>query len=159
MDHVAQRVQLPDVSHINTNHLHVPPIIVIQTQFPSEAPPSFWSEDGACNTLAIYLQITEQTRQELADVSTASPAVRLFAQWCERSRTDHKGLKLIGHITNLDDFGLPSWLHPWNAKPILIKPNHSLSLYFGTDYLEMDINVSLIYLRKVSSIYCIHLSF
>ncbi len=61
VDHAATRFQLPDTSHINTNHPHVPPIFVVQIQIPSEPPTSFFSssEDGPGWAVVMYFKITE----------------------------------------------------------------------------------------------------
>ncbi len=61
MDHCGQRFVLPDVSHIKTNHPHVPPIFIVQIQIPSEPPPSLFTtvEDGPGWAILIYFRITE----------------------------------------------------------------------------------------------------
>jgi hypothetical protein len=90
IDHVARKFALPDTSHIQTNHRFVPPLFVIQLQIPSEPPPSFFStvEDGPGWSVVMYYRITEDTCQQLRNLATASPAVKLFAQWCEKAPND-----------------------------------------------------------------------
>ncbi len=36
----------------------------------------------------MYFRITENACAQLKDLATASPAVKLFAQWCEKAETD-----------------------------------------------------------------------
>ena len=147
VDNVAARVELPDTSHINTHHECISPILVIQTQFPAEPPSSIFSmaDDGPCNTLVMYFRITKATCDELKDLSTASAAVKLFHKWAEKSQgKDMAGLKMIGDITNLESFGLPSWLNSWNCKPVLIKPNKSCTITRDSNYMAIDVNVSIL---------------
>jgi hypothetical protein len=91
---------------------------VIQIQIPSEPPASFFSssEDGPGWAVVMFFKITEVCCQclvdfiglqfnyvffvrllsfllkdacrQLKDLSTASPAVKLFANWCEKAETD-----------------------------------------------------------------------
>ena len=88
LDHVAPRFELPSTSGIDTHNAFVPPLFVIQVQLPSQPPSSLFAseEDGPGWALVITFQITEDTCRQLKDLSTASPAVRLFAQWCEKVR-------------------------------------------------------------------------
>jgi hypothetical protein len=90
MDHVAQKFQLPDTSHIVTNHSHVPPIMIVQIQIPSEPPKSMFSssDNGPGWALVMYFRITEDTCNQLKDLENASPAVKLWAEWCEKAPTD-----------------------------------------------------------------------
>lgn len=90
VDHAAERFQLPDTSHINTHHAHVPPIFVVQLQIPSEPPKSMFSssDNGPGWALVMYYRITEDTCRQLKDLSTASPAVKLWAEWCEKAQHD-----------------------------------------------------------------------
>lgn len=90
VDHAAERFQLPDTSHIQTNNPHVPPIFVVQLQIPSDPPKSIFSssDNGPGWALVMYYRITEDTCQQLKDLSTASPAVKLWAEWCEKAPHD-----------------------------------------------------------------------
>jgi len=90
LDHATQRFQLPDTSDIDTHHPHVPPIFVVQIQIPAEPPPSLFSnvEDGPGWSILMYYRISPDTCRQLKNVATASPAVQLFAQWCEKAPHD-----------------------------------------------------------------------
>lgn len=143
-DHVAQRFQLPDVSGIDTHHPHVPPLLIIQVQIPSEPPPSIFSslEDGPGWALVTYYRITEDTCNQLKDLATASPAVKLFAEWCEKAPTDaawRGRFKVICLCTNFEELGFPSMITAYNGKPVLIR--RTGSIFTGPGYLEMNIHV------------------
>lgn len=146
LDHASQRFQLPDTSHINTHHPHVPPIFVVQIQIPSEPPPSVFSsvEDGPGWAILIYFMITEDTCKQLANFQTASPAVKLFATYCEKAVSEGNKewggrFKVINSCTNLDEMGMPSVIVQYNAKPVLIR--RTGSLFRGPNYVEKDIHV------------------
>lgn len=46
------------------------------------------SDNGPGWALVMYYRITEDTCQQLKDLSTASPAVKLWAEWCEKAQHD-----------------------------------------------------------------------
>lgn len=90
VDHAAERFQIPDANGIDTHNPFVPPIFVIQLQIPSEPPKSMFSssDNGPGWALVMYFRITEDTCNQLKDLSTATPAVRLWAEWCEKAPHD-----------------------------------------------------------------------
>ena len=89
-DHIAQRMALIDTSDIHTNNPHVPPIFIVQMQIPSDPPPSLFStvEDGPGWAIVMYFRITEDSCHQLLDMDTASPALKLFANYCEKAEKD-----------------------------------------------------------------------
>ena len=146
IDHVATRFQLPQhLVDVQTHHAHVPPIFIIQMQIPSEPPPSFLSSvaDGPGWAVVMFYRITEDTINQLKDLKSASPAVQLFAQWCERAPTDHlfRGrFKVIAQSLNLEEIpNVPSMIQPYNGKPVLIR--RTGSIFKGRGYMEKDIHV------------------
>eukprot|EP01036_Dinobryon_divergens_P033305 gene33305-43061_t len=132
VDNAATRFQLPDTSNINTHNQWVPPIFVIQIQIPSEPPTSLFStvQDGPGWAIVMYYRVTEDTCNQLKDLSTASPAVKLFAEWCE---------KVINSCTNLEELGITGVFANYNAKPVLIR--RTGSIFRGPNYMEVDIHV------------------
>lgn len=90
VDHAASRFQLPDTSHLDDSlPAHIPAIMVVQMQIPSEPPAMFsFAEDGPGWALLMYFMITDETRKQLQDMSSASPAVKLWSDWCEKAPTD-----------------------------------------------------------------------
>ena len=146
IDHVATRFQLPQhLIDVQTNHPHVPPIFIIQMQIPSEPPSSFLSSitDGPGWAVVMFYRITEDTINQLKDLRTASSAVKLFAQWCERAPTDNlfRGrFKVIAQSLNLEEIpNVPSMIQPYNGKPVLIR--RTGTIFKGKGYMEKDIHV------------------
>lgn len=90
IDNASSRFELPDTSHINTNNQFVPPIFVVQLQLPADPPPSLFTtvEDGPGWAILVYFKITEDTCNQLKDLSTASGSVKLFAEYCEKAFDD-----------------------------------------------------------------------
>jgi hypothetical protein len=90
-DHAAQRFEMPpDLLAVDTGHPHIPPVFVVQIQIPSEPPNGFFtsSDDGPGWAIVMYYKITADTLAQLKDFSTASGAVKLFGEWCQRSTED-----------------------------------------------------------------------
>lgn len=144
VDHAAERFQLPDTSHIQTNNPHVPPIFVVQLQIPSDPPKSIFSssDNGPGWALVMYYRITEDTCQQLKDLSTASPAVKLWAEWCEKAPHDpamRARFKVINMCSNMEQLGFSSVIVSYNGKPVLIR--RTGSLFKGTNYMEFDVHV------------------
>ena len=152
LDHAAQRFKLPNTSHIVTNHPNVPALFVVQIQLPSEAPTSYFTnaQDGPGWAILMYFQITEDTCNQLRNLATASPAVKLFAQWCTNAPKDtskdgkERGrFKVICNCLNLDEVGINGVVGAMvtanNAKPILIR--RTGTIFKGSNYMEKDIHV------------------
>lgn len=62
VDHATRHFALPpELTGLNTNHPHVPPVYVIQVQIPSEPPSSLFSSstDGPGWTLVMFFKITD----------------------------------------------------------------------------------------------------
>ena len=143
VDHIAKLMALPDMQNVNTNHSKVPPIMIVQMQLPTDSPPLFGSvEDGPGWAVVFYFKITEDTCNQLKDLSTASAAVKLFVKYCENAEKDfawRSRLKMIGCCSNLEELGVPGAIATYNAKPVMIKKTGSI--YRGESYLEVNINV------------------
>lgn len=160
VDHAASRFQLPDTSHIDTHNQWVPPIFVIQIQIPSEPPSSLFSnaQDGPGWAIVMYYRITEEACEELRDLNTASPAVKLFAEWCEKAPVDadwRGRFKVINSCTNLEQLGMPAVIVSYNAKPVLIRRTGSIFRGPENKYMEMDIHVHKFANLAKQSIYLI----
>jgi len=158
-DHATQRFALPEeLVNVDTFNEHVPPIFVVQIQIPSEPPPSMFTtvEDGPGWSILLYFKITEDTRNQLKNLSTASPAVKLFADYCKKAPNDptFRGrFKVINSCTNLEELGMPSAIVQWNAKPVLIR--RTGTLFKGKGYIEKDIHVHKFATFAKSSIHMI----
>ena len=111
---------------------------------PADPPTSIFSmaEDGPGWAILVYFMITEDTCNQLKDLSTASSAIKLFAQYCEKAESDatwKARFKVICSCLNLDEIGVPSMISSYNAKPVLIR--RTGSLFRGPNYLEKDIHI------------------
>ena len=143
IDDVSARMAFPDMPDLQINNPHVPPIFVVQVQMPSETPPLFTTkEDGPGWALVMYFKMTQDTCNQINNISTASPAVKLFALWAEKAQTDptwRSRFKVIASCLNLEELGMPSVVINFNAKPVLIR--RTGSVFKGPRYLEMCIHV------------------
>lgn len=141
---MAQRFNLPNTSHIQINHPHIPPIFILQLQIPSNPPESMFTtvEDGPGWAIVIYFKLTDESLGQLKDLASASPAMKLFAEYCEKSSIDlawKQRFKVICSCSNLSELGFPSMITSYNAKPVLIR--RTGSIFRGPNYLENDIHV------------------
>ena len=143
IDHIAQFLTLPDVQNLDTHSEFVPPILMIQLQLPSDSPPLFKTvEDGPGWAIVMYFKITEWACNELKDLATASPAIQLFAKYCEFAETDfawRSRFKVITYCSNLDEMGVPSVISSYNAKPVIIR--RTGSIFRGPTHMEIDIHI------------------
>jgi len=141
------------MTDVNTGNEFVPPLFVVNIMIPRD-PPAFRVDKenptkGDYCMAILYLGITEQTLNELRNnLQNASPAVRLFSEWCKRGDNDpdfRTRLKMIINVDGIEDLGIPSFLTKYNGKPSLIK-KHIGSLTQrttrdGLRYSEMNINL------------------
>jgi hypothetical protein len=131
VDHAASRFAIPEKwASIDTGHAFVPPVFVVQIQIPAD-PPSFFSsaDDGPGWSICMFFGITDETLAQLKDISTASPAVRLWAKWCELAVQDKSWrarFKFIPACSNLVELGVYQSIADYNAKPILIRKTGTL---------------------------------
>ena len=148
IDNIGSKVNLPDEWNIETNNSLIPPIFIVNIQIPSENPLTIFQEinDGPGYTLTYYFQLKPETAESYKNLATATPAARLFAEYCMKapeldndSRSEHKGkFKVCVRCENIEEFGIPTFISQWNAKPALIKQTGTLIR--GSNYIEMDIN-------------------
>jgi hypothetical protein len=79
---------------------------------------------------------------QLQNLATASPAVKLFAEYCSKSHDDplwRGRFKVICGCSNLDEMGLPQFITSYNQKPVLIR--RTGTLFKGPGYIEKNIHV------------------
>lgn len=127
----------------------VPPLFIVNCQVPSEFPTSLFSEvtDGPGWSIVYYYRMTSSTADQISNPERASAAVNLFAKYCREApeldanpKSIWKGrFKAMFRTENMDEFGLPSFITAYNAKPVLI--NKTGTLHRGTGFIEMDINL------------------
>lgn len=142
---VFKMPDIPGITDEPTGHPSVPPMFVVNCGIPSEEPSVFGSSDDGVSFISIfYFVISEETKRQLKDLDNASPAVKLFAEWCRRAEDEaafrgrFKAMCILDDIKNL---GLPSFISNYNGKPVLI--NKSGTFYRRKNYIEMNINVHI----------------
>jgi hypothetical protein len=75
-------------------------------------------------------------------MTTASPAIKLFAEYCEKAEHDplwRGRFKVICSCSNLEEMGLPALIVSYNAKPVLIR--RTGTDFKGQGYIEKNIHV------------------
>ena len=150
IDNIGAKVRIPDEwKSIRCNRNGVPPIFIVNLQMPSEFPTTIFKTitDGPGWSIVFYFSMSQNTCDALNGTIQCSNAINLFAQYCANApeninhdNSPWKGrFKLVARCQNIDDFGFPSFITSYNAKPVLIK--NTGTLIRGQDYIEMDINV------------------
>jgi len=145
--HVADLISLPKLKDDYSSLF--PQLLIVHFQLPHEAPNLFRSKgDGIGSEIIFYLRPSSQFLDEIRNISTASPATKLFqkfAKTCTTSVEMRSRFKCIGLIQNLQEElkGLSSWLQPYNGKPVLSSntsiAREGISLD-GIRYLEFTVN-------------------
>jgi len=141
------------MTDVNIGNEFVPPLFVANIMIPRD-PPAFRvdKENRTKDDYGIailYLGITEQTLNELRNnLQDASPAVRLFSEWCKRGDNDLDfgiRLKIIINIDGIEDLGIPSLLTKYNGKSNFVKKHigslTQRAIRDGLRYSEMNINL------------------
>mmetsp|Transcript_15481 Transcript_15481/g.31891 ORF Transcript_15481/g.31891 Transcript_15481/m.31891 type:complete len:581 (+) Transcript_15481:142-1884(+) len=142
---------IPGITDQPTGHPHIPPMIIINCGMPSTEPSLFSStDDGPSFVTVFYFVISEDTKRQLQDLKTASPAVRLLGEWCRRAENEpnFRGrFKAMCILDEIEKLGLPNPIPSYNGKPVLI--NKSGAFFRREGYIEHTINVHLFaYLAK-----------
>jgi len=151
IDNIGSKVELP-AEWTNVEGMtdpKMPSLFIVNFQMPSEFPTSFFSEitDGVGHSVVLYFRVTPDTVTALNNLKSAPPAVRLFHEYCTKGpEADHdpnspyrSRFKITVRCDNIEEFGLPSFITSYNAKPVLIR--NTGNLLRGEGYVEMDINV------------------
>jgi hypothetical protein len=90
VDHIAQRLALSGLALPDTAHPDVPPLFLMNVQFPrSEDQKVFGADDGPGCSVCFYFRIAAPTLAELhGPASLRSPALTLLAEWCRLAPDD-----------------------------------------------------------------------
>ena len=105
--------RIPGITDVNTGHDHIPPMLIVNTWLPGEEPSMFakgGAADGGGDTYSIPMifVLSSSTLEQLRDIDTASPGVRLLSEWCRRAESDpdFRGrFKCMGMIENIESTG------------------------------------------------------
>lgn len=152
LDHVAAVIQSPKIQDVlsmpcfdKEKHpdVFVKPLFCFQMQLPADPPPMFATcEDGPGWAICVFFKLSKESCTQLEHLATAPPGLRLLNTWCEKCATDQSykaRFKVICSALNLAEMGVSSVIQSYNAKPVLIR--RTSSIFFGDDYLELDIHV------------------
>jgi len=136
---------IPGVTDISTGHSHIPPVLIINTWLPGEEP-SLLSKttDGETFSIPMMFVITKDTLQQLKDIESASPAVKLWSAWCLKAETDAEfrgRFKCMGMIEDIESTGVPKFIQGYNGKPALVTKSGCFKRY--DNYIEFTINVGM----------------
>lgn len=97
---------IPGITDISTGHAHIPPMLIINTWLPGEEPSIFQkSVDGETYSIPMVFVLSKDTLEQLKDIDTASPGVKLWSEWCSRAEhePDFRGrFKCMGMIENIE---------------------------------------------------------
>ncbi len=92
-----------------TGHPHIPPMFVVNAWLPSEEPSLLRkTQDGMTYVCIIHYVITQKTLDQLKDFENATPALKLFAQWCKNAEDDfdfRSRLKFMGAVVDIEKLG------------------------------------------------------
>lgn len=141
---------LPDRSE--DPYPHVPRVLVVAWNLPTCSPPLMASSNTGAGICVYYVfQITTATWEALNDLDSAPPAVKLWERYCReaidtrgKQNLDVKGrFKAITQVANLEETAIPSMMHGYNGKPVLIKKTGDLTRSEDGSCMEMNVNVHL----------------
>lgn len=136
---------IPGITDVSTGHAHIPPMLVINTWLPGEEPSMFAksSGDGDTYSIPMVFVLSKNTLEELKDIETASPGVKLLSEWCKRAETeaDFRGrFKCMGMIEDIESTSIPKFIHGYNGKPALVTKSGTFTRH--ENYIEFTINVN-----------------
>lgn len=100
---------IPGVTDVSTGHAHIPPMLIINTWLPGEEPSMFQkSVDGETYSIPMVFVLSKDTLEQLKDIDSASPGVKLWSEWCRRAENDPEirgRFKCMGMIENIESTG------------------------------------------------------
>jgi len=135
--------EIPGITDIDTGHPYVPPMMILNIWLPANGPSILTKEiDGPTYCVIAYAVITEKTLEALKDFENASPAVKLFAKWCEKAETEYayrSRFKLMGHLENIEKLGMPSSFSKFNGKPALVRKSGTFTR--SSNYIQLSVNL------------------
>eukprot|EP00911_Craspedida_sp_UC1_P000774 UC1_evm1s593 len=130
-------------------HPHVPAVFILHLLVPSE-PYSLTNRktDGPTYQHISVYHLTPEAAEELSgdNIGTASPAVQLYAKWCETAEGDVKmrqRMKILALLANADEMRINTIFKKFNGKPVLVTRSGSLHRGEGNAYLEQCVNVHM----------------
>ncbi len=150
IDNIGAKMKIPEEwKTVDTTLAKVPGLFIVNFQIPSEFPTTIFKEitDGPGWSVVFYFRMTPETAAAMANLPKSSAGTKLFSKYCTEApdvdsdpNSPWRGrFKITVRCDNIDEFGLPSFITSYNAKPVLIRKNGNLIR--GDGYIEMDVNV------------------
>ena len=148
LKNVSDKFQIPTVpgiTDVSTGHAHIPPMLVINTWLPGEEPNIFAKNntDGDTYSIPMVFVLSQDTLEQLKDIETASPGVKLWSEWCRRAETEPEfrgRFKCMGQIEDIESSGIPKFIQGYNGKPALVTKSGTFTRH--ENYIEFTINVN-----------------
>jgi len=142
---------IPGVTDVDTGHAHIPPMLIINTWLPGEEPSMFGRPiDDSSYSIPMIFVLSKSTLEQLRDITTASPGVKLLSEWCMKAETDPEfrgRFKVMGMIEDIESTNLPKLIQGYNGKPALVTKSGTFTRQ--NNYIEFTINVNMwAYLAK-----------
>ncbi|GMH66022.1 hypothetical protein TrLO_g12440 [Triparma laevis f. longispina] len=158
---VFQPPDIPGITDVPTGHSYIPPMMIITASMPVNEPSLFNStDDGPSFNVVFYFVISDATRAALKDMASASPALKLFGEWCRRAENEPQfrgRFKCMCILDEIEKLGLPTPIPGYNGKPVLI--NKSGAFFRRKNYIEQTINVHLFAYIAKKALYSIQPKF
>ena len=141
VDNIGSKLSIPTVD-FDTHGL--PACFIMNCQVPDCENPSMFSpeKDGPTLHVVYIFKIKRSTAAAAADLASASPALRLWAEYCSRAIGPSKDAQLFKGRMKLMmkcEKGLPKMFDRYNGKPTLL--TGSSTIMRGEGYLECDANL------------------
>lgn len=152
---------VPGVTDVTTGHDSVPPLFVLICNIPAEEPDMLKPvSDGQTYVVVMYYIISPAMLAELEVFENSGPAVKLFAEWCEKAESDAEfrgRFKAMCVLDDIEKLGLPNFISGYNGKPALINKSGTFTRY--ENYIEMRINVHKFAFLPKKCLFSLHKSF
>eukprot|EP00752_Nemacystus_decipiens_P003394 g3140.t1 len=132
VDGVAKLAAATALPEAQFSHPSVPSLLVVNVQLPTESPDLFKSGkklDGPTLHAVFYFTLKEETAKALEDLESATPSVRLLAEYFRRAESEpamRTRFKAIAVVNNQDVINMARLISPFNGKPVLITESGSL---------------------------------
>ena len=133
---------IPGITDVSTGHAHIPQMLIINTWLPGEEP-SVFAKNTETYSIPMVFVLSKDTLEQLKDIDTASPGVKLLSEWCRRAETepDFRGrFKCMGQIEDIETTSIPKFIHGYNGKPALVTKSGTFTRH--EHYIEFTVNVN-----------------